>query len=101
MTQEWLITTENSDGELTRYYKYAENSYGCECIGSTVARYAFKSKQELVADVCYNARRCHRVKEIPQQYGEFWRGLFARCQILNWADTIPENGQLESKSREK
>lgn len=111
MTREWLITLEGWDFVdaiedgcnkyiwrkwLTlKYYKDDEQSYSANIAWMSsgnilVKKATFTTKSELVKDVISKVKQTYRVKEMPHRYGRFWRRLFERRQMDNWANESPE-----------
>ena len=110
MTREWLITIEgmryvhapdeDMDGlrEWTtiKYYKVDESEYMCEITSkksgnaqATVEEIRFRANSDLVKAALDNVKAQYRVKELPCQYGAYWRELFRIKDICNWANETP------------
>ena len=110
MSMEWLITLEgltyddaSDDGfyiwrewATLKYQKLGESEYTCEIAfknrdGSLTTKKVirFPSNSDLVKAVLGNVRGQYRVKELPYKYGEWWRKIFRKNSINNWANETP------------
>ena len=110
MSMEWLITLEGltyddaSDDAFyiwrewatLKYQKLGESEYTCEIVfknrdGSLTTKKVirFPSNSDLVKAVLGNVREQYRVKELPCKYGEWWRKIFRKNSINNWANETP------------
>jgi hypothetical protein len=110
MTREWLITIEgmryvhapddDMDGRrewsTIKYYKVGVSEYMSEIESkesgntqATVEEIRFRANSDLVQAVLDNVQAQYRVKELPCQYGAYWRELFRKKDIRNWANETP------------